>query len=125
MAGLVGDKQLSATEIRQIANSGGFVEKTVGGVQKFVLGTPTTSKLNNTIKLINALEDQASKDFNRQRDKLEAVWMTSNLPENSIKKALGERYIPVSQRGKFSKKKEEEKPSVFSTKSGTTYTIIQ
>lgn len=124
MAGLVGDKQLSAAEIKQIANSGGFVEKTVGGVQKFVLGTPTTSKLNNTIKLINALEDQTSKDFNRQRDKLEAVWMTSNLPENTVKQALGERYIPVSQRDKFSKKKEEEKPSVFSTKSGTKYTVI-
>jgi hypothetical protein len=125
MATAAGDKQLSAIEIKQLANSGGFVEKTVGGVQKFVLGTPTTTKLNQTVKLINSLEDQASKEFNTTRDKLEATWSTSSFPKETIDAALGKRYIPVSQRDKFSKKKEEEKPSVFSTKSGTTYTIIQ
>jgi hypothetical protein len=124
MATAAGDKQLSAIEIKQLANSGGFVEKTVGGVQKFVLGTPTTSKLNQTVKLINSLEDQASKEFNTTRDKLEATWSTSSFPKETIDAALGKRYIPVSQRDKFSKKKEEEKPSVFSTKSGTKYTII-
>jgi hypothetical protein len=125
LAKAAGDNQLSATEIKQLANSGGFVEKTVGGVQKFVLGTPTAAKLNDTIKLINALENQTSKEYNTTRDKLEATWSTSAFPKQTLDAALGSRYIPVSQRDKFNKKKEEEKPSVFSTKSGTKYTIIE
>lgn len=101
LATAAGDKQLSATEIRQLANSGGFVERTIGGVQKFAVGTPTTAKLNQTIKLIDALENQTSKEYNTTRDKLEATWGTSNLPKATLDAQLGGRYIPVSQRDKF------------------------
>lgn len=106
LAKAAGDNQLSATEIKQLANSGGFVEKTVGGVQKFVLGTPTAAKLNDTVKLINALENQTSKEYNATRDKLEATWSTSAFPKQTLDAALGSRYIPVSQRDKFNKPQE-------------------
>jgi hypothetical protein len=125
LAKAAGDNQLSATEIKQIASSGGFVERTVGGVQKFIVGTPTTTKLNDTVKLINALENQTSKEYNTTRDKLEATWSTSAFPKQTLDAALGNRYIPVSQRDILNKKKDEEKPSVFTTKSGTQYTIIK
>lgn len=101
LAKAAGDNQISATEVKQLANTGGFVERTVGGVQKFVLGTPTTTKLNDTINLINSLENQTSKEYNSTRDKLEATWSTSAFPKQTLDAALGSRYIPVSQRDKF------------------------
>lgn len=129
MAKAAGDNQLSATEIKQLANSGGFVEKTVGGVQKFVLGTPTVGKLNNTIDVINSLERQTAKEFNTTRDKLEATWNTSSLPAQTLEAALGKRYIPVSQRNKFSapsdKAPKAGKMVQRKTASGITYTVLE
>lgn len=127
MAKAAGDNQLSATEIKQLANSGGFVEKTVGGVQKFVLGTPTVGKLNNTIDVINSLERQTAKEFNTTRDKLEATWNTSSLPAQTLEAALGKRYIPVSQRGKFSPPTAPKAGKMVQRKtaSGITYTVLE
>lgn len=129
MAKAAGDNQLSATEIKQLANSGGFVEKTVGGVQKFVLGTPTVGKLNNTIDVINSLERQTAKEYNTTRDKLEATWNTSSLPKQTLDAALGSRYIPVSQRNKFSPPPaaapKAGKMVQRKTASGNTYTVLE
>ena len=127
LAKAAGDNQLSATEIRQLANSGGFAERTVGGVQKFALGTPSTDKLKKTIQLINALEDQTSKEYNTTRDKLEATWATSNLPKQTLDAQLGKRYIPVSQRDKFNKEtpSKTQKMVTKKTASGITYTVLE
>ena len=129
MAKVAGDNQLSAAEIKQLANSGGFVERTQGGIQKFVLGTPSTDKLNKTIKLIDALETQTSKDYNTMRDKLEATWATSNLPKATLDAQLGSRYIPASQRKNFSPPPaaapKAGKMVQRKTASGNTYTVLE
>lgn len=121
---LAGDKQLSATEMKLINNSGGFVETTVGGVQKFVVGTLTADKINKTIKLLNSLENQTSKEYNTMRDKLESTWATSNLPKQTLEAQLGGRYIPASQRDKFPSAK-PKKMVTKTTASGIKYTVLE
>lgn len=87
-----GDNQIGINEVRQIAQAGGFVERTVEGVQMFTTGLPSTPKLNKVLSVVNALETEAAKSYNKTRDKLYNTWSTSTLPKETIEAQLGGRY---------------------------------
>lgn len=130
---LAGDNQISSSEVRQIANAGGIVEQTVGGIQKFTIGTPTTGKLKKILEVVDSFENDAVSDYNRKRDKLESVWNTSNLPEASIKAALGAKRVSSSDKAKADADKAREqsdtpKPQKMVTKrtaSGKIYQVLE
>ena len=123
---LAGDNQISSSEVRQIANAGGIVEQTVGGIQKFTIGTPTKDKLKKILDVVDSFENDAVSDYNRKRDKLESVWNTSNLPEASIKAALGSRRISSSDKAKAdADKPKQQKLVTKTTKSGVKYTVLE
>ena len=93
-----GDKQIGMNEVRQIASAGGIVERSVGGVQKFLLGLPTKDKLTKITSIVDSLEDRAGQNLNKNLDKLTQVWSTSELPSETIQAELGERYITAAER---------------------------
>jgi hypothetical protein len=93
-----GDKQIGMNEVRQIASAGGFVERSVGGVQKFLVGLPTKDKLTKITSIVDSLEDRAGQNLNKNLDKLTQVWGTSELPRETIEAELGERYISAAER---------------------------
>jgi hypothetical protein len=93
-----GDKQIGMNEVRQIANAGGFVERSVGGVQKFLVGLPTKDKLTKITSIVDSLEDRAGQNLNKNLDSLTKVWGTSELPKETLEATLGERYITAAER---------------------------
>ena len=93
-----GDKQIGMNEVKQIANAGGIVERSVGGVQKFLVGLPTKDKLTKITEMIDSLEDRAGQNLNKNLDKLTQVWGTSELPRETIEAELGERYVTAAER---------------------------
>jgi hypothetical protein len=93
-----GDKQIGMNEVRQIASAGGFVERSVGGVQKFLVGLPTKDKLTKITSIVDSLEDRTGQSLNKNLDSLTKVWGTSELPPETIQSTLGERYITAAER---------------------------
>jgi hypothetical protein len=93
-----GDKQIGMNEVRQIASAGGFAERSVGGVQKFLVGLPTKDKLTKITSIVDSLEDRAGQNLNKNLDNLTKVWSTSELPRETIESTLGERYITAAER---------------------------
>lgn len=93
-----GDKQIGMNEVRQIASAGGFVERNVGGVQKFITGLPSKDKLTKITSVVDSLEDIAGKNLNKNLDSLTKVWGTSELPKETLEATLGERYVTAAER---------------------------
>ena len=93
-----GDKQIGMPEVRQMANAGGIVERSVGGVQKFLVGLPSKDKLTKLLSVVDSLEDRAGQTLNKNLDKLTKVWSTSELPSETIQAELGERYVTAAER---------------------------
>lgn len=95
-----GDNQIGAAETKRIANAGGIAERTVGGVQQFIVGTPTADKLKKLSEVVDVLEGQAGKQFNQAREKLANTWGTSNLPPETLTAQLGTPYITAEEKRK-------------------------
>lgn len=95
-----GDNQIGAAETKRIASAGGIAERTVGGVQSFIVGTPTAEKLKKLSEVVDTLEGQAGKQFNDTRTKLVNTWGTSNLPPETLTAQLGTPYVTASEKKK-------------------------
>lgn len=95
-----GDNQIGINEVKRITNAGGIVERTVGGAQQFFVGRPSAEKLKQITAVVDALEDQAGKQFNTTREKLSKTWGTSNLPQETLSAGLGTPYITASEKRK-------------------------
>lgn len=95
-----GDNQIGASEVKRIASAGGIAERTVGGVQSFIVGTPTAEKLKKLTQVVDTLEGQAGKQYNDTRNKLAQTWATSNLPPETLTAQLGNPYVSAAERKK-------------------------
>ena len=95
-----GDNQIGAAETKRIANAGGIAERTVGGVQSFIVGTPTTDKLKKINEIVDTLEGQAGSQFNKTREKLVNTWGTSKLPPETLTAQLGTPYLTAAEKRK-------------------------
>lgn len=95
-----GDNQIGAAETKRIASAGGIAERTVGGVQQFIVGTPTADKLKKLTQVVDTLEDQAAKQFNTTREKLVNTWATSQLPPETLQAQLGTRALSALEKKK-------------------------
>lgn len=106
-------------EVKRITNAGGIAERTVGGVQQFLVGRPSAEKLKQITQVVDALEDQAGKQFNTTREKLVNTWATSNLPPETLSAQLGSRYITAAEKKAIAdKSKKETPPSTAKTSTG-------
>jgi hypothetical protein len=114
-----GDNQIGAAETKRIASAGGIAERTVGGVQSFIVGTPTADKLKKLNEVVDLLEGQAGKQYNSTRTKLADTWSTSQLPAETLNAHLGTPYIPAAEKRKAMQDKAAEatrqQSSVFTT----------
>lgn len=110
-----GDNQIGASEVKRIASAGGIAERTVGGVQSFIVGTPTADKLKKLTQVVDTLEGQAGKQYNDTRTKLAQTWATSNLPPETLSAQLGNPYISAAERKQRAQAAAEEatRQSVF------------
>lgn len=95
-----GDNQIGAAETKRIAAAGGIAERTVGGVQSFIVGTPTADKLKKLTQVVDTLEGQAGKQYNDTRTKLAQTWATSQLPPETLTAQLGNPYITAAEKKK-------------------------
>jgi len=95
-----GDNQIGAAETKRIASAGGIAERTVGGVQSFIVGTPTAEKLKKLSEVVDTLENQAGKQFNDTRTKLVNTWGTSQLPPETLTAQLGTPYVTAAEKKK-------------------------
>ena len=114
-----GDNQIGAAETKRIASAGGIAERTVGGVQSFIVGTPTADKLKKLNEVVDLLEGQAGKQYNSTRTKLADTWSTSQLPQETLTAQLGTPYITAAEKRKAMQDKAAEttrqQSSVFTT----------
>jgi hypothetical protein len=114
-----GDNQIGAAETKRIASAGGIAERTVGGVQSFIVGTPTADKLKKLNEVVDLLEGQAGKQYNSTRTKLADTWSTSQLPAETLNAQLGTPYITAAEKRKAMQDKAAEatrqQSSVFTT----------
>lgn len=95
-----GDNQIGMNEVKRITNAGGIAERTVGGVQQFLVGRPSAEKLKQITQVVDALEDQAGKQYNTTREKLVNTWATSQLPTETLTAQLGTPYITAAEKKK-------------------------
>lgn len=95
-----GDNQIGAAETKRIASAGGIIDRTVGGAQQFIAGTPTSDKIKKLIQITDTLEGQAGKQYNDTRTKLVNTWGTSNLPPETLTAQLGTPYLTAAEKKK-------------------------
>lgn len=95
-----GDNQIGAAETKRIASAGGIIDRTVGGAQQFIAGTPTADKIKKLIQITDTLEGQAGKQYNDTRTKLVNTWGTSNLPPETLTAQLGTPYLTAAEKKK-------------------------
>lgn len=95
-----GDNQIGAAETKRIASAGGIIDRTVGGAQQFIAGTPTTDKIKKLLQITDTLEGQAAAQFNKSREKLIGTWGTSNLPPETLKSQLGDPWLTAAEKRK-------------------------
>ena len=114
-----GDNQIGAAETKRIAAAGGIAERTVGGVQSFIVGTLPADKLKKLNEVVDLLEGQAGKQYNNTRTKLGETWATSQLPAETLNAQLGTPYITAAEKRKAMQDKAAEttrqQSSVFTT----------
>ena len=114
-----GDNQIGAAETKRIAAAGGIAERTVGGVQSFIVGTLPADKLKKLNEVVDLLEGQAGKQYNNTRTKLADTWSTSQLPAETLNAQLGTPYITAAEKRKAMQDKAAEatrqQSSVFTT----------
>jgi hypothetical protein len=114
-----GDNQIGAAETKRIAAAGGIAERTVGGVQSFIVGTLPADKLKKLNEVVDLLEGQAGKQYNSTRTKLADTWSTSQLPAETLNAQLGTPYITAAEKRKAMQDKAAEatrqQSSVFTT----------
>jgi hypothetical protein len=103
-----GDNQIGAAETKRIAAAGGIAERTVGGVQSFIVGTPTADKLKKLTQVVDTLEGQAGKQYNDTRTKLFKTWETSQLPSETLNAQLGNPYVSAADKKKAMQDKAAE-----------------
>ena len=103
-----GDNQIGAAETKRIAAAGGIAERTVGGVQSFIVGTPTADKLRKLTQVVDTLEGQAGKQYNDTRTKLFKTWETSQLPSETLNAQLGNPYVSAADKKKAMQDKAAE-----------------
>lgn len=103
-----GDNQIGAAETKRIASAGGIAERTVGGVQSFIVGTPTAEKLKKLTQVVDVLEGQAGKQYNDTRTKLAKTWETSQLPAETLNAQLGNPYVSAADKKKAMQDKAAE-----------------
>lgn len=113
-----GDNQIGMNEVKRITNAGGIAERTVGGVQQFLVGRPSAEKLKQITQVVDALEDQAGKQYNTTREKLVNTWATSNLPPETLTAQLGSRYITAAEKKAAEAAAKKETPSTAKATTG-------
>lgn len=90
---LAGDKQIGQNEVKNILGSSGFGADIIDGVNKFLTGKPTNVKIDDVLRGVKALEENAAKQYEAGRQKATTV-----LKEGKINPQTQEALLPPAYR---------------------------
>jgi hypothetical protein len=88
---LAGDSQIGQNEVRNILGSSGFGADIIDGVNKFLTGAPTNVKIDDVLRGVKALEENAAKQYETGRQKAKTV-----LSEGKINQQTQDALLPPS-----------------------------
>lgn len=87
-----GDNQISSQEVNRVLGSSGFAADTIDGINKFLTGAPTDTKIDDVLRGFKVLESAYAKQYEAGRKKAETVLKEGKINEQTIKAVLPAAY---------------------------------
>jgi hypothetical protein len=87
-----GDNQISAQEVNRVLGSSGFAADTIDGINKFLTGAPTDTKIDDVLKGFKVLEKTYADQYNTGRKKAETVLTEGKINEQTRNAVLPPAY---------------------------------
>lgn len=93
-----GDNQISAQEVNRVLGSSGFAADTIDGINKFLTGAPTDTKIDDVLKGFKVLEATYAKQYETGRKKAETVLKEGKINDQTIGAVLPPAFVqPTSK----------------------------
>lgn len=107
LARLTGDSQLSQLEVNSIANAGGFPQRFVSSISKFLSGIPSDLTLDQKQQVLEIIENQLAPQYNSQRESvLDAYANASDISPIRVNEIVGPRWVTSAEK---KRKNQQEK----------------
>lgn len=90
-----GDNQISAQEVNRVLGSSGFAADTIDGINKFLTGAPTDTKIDDVLKGFKVLEANYAKQYEAGRKKANTVLKEGKINDQTINAVLPPAYNPT------------------------------
>ena len=87
-----GDNQISAQEVNRVLGSSGFAADTIDGINKFLTGAPTDTKIDDVLKGFKVLEGVYAKQYETGRKKADVVLSEGKINEQTRSAVLPPAY---------------------------------
>ena len=89
---LAGDSQIGQNEVKNILGSAGFGADVIDGVNKFLTGAPTDTKIDDVLRGVKAIETHVAKQYETGRKKAKTVLSEGKINEQTINAVLPPEY---------------------------------
>lgn len=89
---LAGDSQIGQNEVKNILGSAGFGADVIDGVNKFLTGAPTNTKIDDVLRGVKAIEQYTAKQYETGRKKAERVLAQGKIDPETKAAVLPDPY---------------------------------
>lgn len=89
---LAGDSQIGQNEVKNILGSSGFSADVIDGVNKFLTGAPTDTKIDDVLRGVQAIEQYTAKQYETGRQKAKKVLAQGKIDPETQDAVLPEAY---------------------------------
>lgn len=89
---LAGDSQIGQNEVKNILGSSGFSADIIDGVNKFLTGAPTDTKIDDVLRGVQAIEQYTAKQYETGRQKAKKVLSQGKISPETQDAVLPDPY---------------------------------
>jgi hypothetical protein len=89
---IVGDSQIGQNEVKNILGSSGFAADVIDGINKFLTGAPTDTKIDDVLRGVKVMEEYYGQRYSSGRDRAKRVLNNAKLDKQTIDDLLPPEY---------------------------------
>jgi hypothetical protein len=118
---LAGDSQIGQNEVKNILGSSGFTADVIDGVNKFLTGAPTNTKIQDVARGVKAIEQFYATQYEQGRETSKRVLANAKLDTRTIDDLIPKAYSTGPQTPIYAVNP-QTKERIMSTDGGKTWT---